>query len=466
MVETVDARDWPTKWRQGDLELDLSYEYEPGTDNDGVTVHVPLKALGQLRPEGFDWLVPGLREELIAGLLRSLPKDQRRQLVPVPELAGQVVRAVKPRSGPIGEIVAAEVLRLRGVRIDPALLDIRNLPGHLQMRFRVEDAQGKTLADEHDLKAVRTALKPKLREALTEASVSIERSGLREWPRVVEPTGDIPKVVALPGTGQAVRAYPTLADEGETVGVRVVENKVEQAQQMLAGTRRLLLILTPSPGKAVVKGLSSGAQLELAGVPYGGGAPAVIEDAFAAAVDALLTDAGGPTFELAQFERIRAAVAAGVAERTAAIVRDAVQVFVAARGVQAALDALPTGGELQTARDDVNHQLGLLIHPGFIAATGAGRLPDLVRYLNGHVARLQRAPAQIGVDRDRMHAIHAMEDELAAKAEALGGGPWPQHLIDAFWLTQELRLVQLSPGVVSRQGASAKKVRRLLAGAA
>ncbi|MEN0014683.1 MAG: DUF3418 domain-containing protein, partial [Solirubrobacteraceae bacterium] len=461
----VDARDWPTKWRQGDLELDLSYEYEPGTDNDGVTVHVPLVALGQLRPEGFDWLVPGLREELIAGLLRSLPKDQRRQLVPVPELAGQVVRGVKPRSGPIGEVVAKEVLRLRGVRIDPAALDIKNLPGHLQMRFRVEDAAGKTLADEHDLKAVRQALRPKLREALTEASSSIEKSGLREWPRVLEPTGDLPKVVALPGTGQAVRAYPTLVDEDGAVGVRVVETKEAQAQGMLAGTLRLLAILVPVPAKGATAGLGSGAMLELAGVPYGGGPAIVIEDAYAAAIASLLAAAGGPTFEAAQFERIRSQVAAGITDRTAAVVRDAVQVLAAARGAQDTLDGLPTGGELQDARDDVNHQLGLLIHPWFIKATGAERLPDLVRYLQGHVARLQRAPSQIGVDRDRMHAIHALEDELAAKAEALGNGPWPQPLIDAFWLTQELRLAQLSPGVATRGGPSAKKVRKLIAAA-
>ncbi len=471
MVESVDARDWPTKWRQGDLELDLSYEYEPGTDKDGVTVHVPLKALGQLRPEGFDWLVPGLREELIAGLLRSLPKDQRRQLVPVPELAGQIVRAVKPRSGPIGEIVAKEVVRLRGVRLDPALLDTKNLPGHLRMRFRIEDASGKILADDHDLPTVRKALKPKLREALTEASVSIEQSGLQAWPRVLEPTGDLPKVVALPGTGQAVRAYPTLVDENPaagpgagSVGVRVVESKEVQAQNMLAGTRRLLLLLVASPGAAVTKGLGTQAQLALAGVPYGGGAPAVIEDAFGAAVDALLAEAGGPTFELSKFERIAEHVASGVAARTEQILRGAVDVFIAAREVQLTLDGLPTGGELQDARDDVIHQLGLLIHPGWIGSTGGARLPDVVRYLQGHVARLQRAPSQIGVDRDRMRAIHAVEDEIAAKAEALGSAPWPQSMIDAFWLTQELRLIQLSPGVAARGGASAKKVRKLLAG--
>lgn len=465
MLGDVDARDWPTKWRQGDLELRLSYEYEPGTERDGVTVHVPLEALGQLRPDGFDWLVPGLREELVAGLLRTLPKEQRRALVPVPELAQQVVRGVKPRSGPIGEVVAAEVLRLRGVRIDPALLDPKGLPGHLQMRFRVEDSSGKTLADDHDLAKVRQQLRPKLQARLTEQAQVVERSGLREWP-AIDSAGNVPRVVALPGTGQAVRAYPTLVDEVDAIGVRVVATKAEQAVHMQAGTRRLLLLTIPSPAKAVVKQLSSRQQLVLAGAPYGGGAPAVLEDATACAVDALLAAAGGPVFEGAAFAALRERVAAGLVDMTVRVARDAAAALEAASRVQAALDQLPIGGELQEARDDINHQLGLLVHDGFLAATGAGHVGALVRYFDGMVQRLGRLPQQVPVDRDRMHAIHAMEDEVAAAAEALGpGAPWPPHLTAAFWAIQELRIVQLSPGVRAEGGPSAKKVRRLISGA-
>lgn len=460
----VDARDWPTKWRQGELELRLSYDYEPGTERDGVTVHVPLEALGQLRPDGFEWLVPGLREELVGALLRTLPKEQRRALVPVPELAQQIVRAVKPRSGSLAEIVAAEVLRQRGVRIDPALLDPRGLPGHLQMRFRVEAPDGKVLADGHDLAAVRRSLRPKLQERLTEQAQVIEQSGLTEWP-AVDSQGNLPQVVALPGTGQAVRAYPTLVDEGEAVGVRVVESREAQAAAMHAGTLRLLLLQVPSPAKAVLCQLSSPQQLILAGAPYAGGAPAVIEDATACAVASLMAEAGGATFTADGFAALRASVEAGLVERTVLVARGAVMALQAAGRAQTALDHLPVTAELQPARDDINHQLGLLVHDGFLAATGAEQLPALERYLEGMAQRLARIPSQIAVDRDRMHAIHALEDELAEAADALGpGAPWPPHLTAAFWAIQELRLIQLAPGVRAIGGPSAKKVRRLIAG--
>ncbi len=134
------------------------------------------------------------------------------------------------------------------------------------MRFRVEAPDGKVLADGHDLAAVRRSLRPKLQERLTEQAQVIEQSGLTEWP-AVDSQGNLPQVVALPGTGQAVRAYPTLVDEGDAVGVRVVESREAQAVSMHAGTLRLLLLQVPSPAKAVLRQLSSPQQLILAGAP-------------------------------------------------------------------------------------------------------------------------------------------------------------------------------------------------------
>jgi ATP-dependent helicase HrpA len=166
-------------------------------------------------------------------------------------------------------------------------------------------------------------------------------------------------------------------------------------------------------------------------------------------------------FEAAAFDAVRAKVAAGLVERTVRVARDAAAALEAASRAQDALDRLPIGGEVQEARDDINHQLGLLIHDGFLSATGATHVSALARYLDGMVQRLAGLPTKIPVDRDRMHAIHALEDELAAAAEALGpGAGWPPHLTAAFWTIQELRLVQLAPGTRAEGGPSSKKVRR------
>jgi ATP-dependent helicase HrpA len=84
-----DKADYPDQWRQGELTLRLTYQFEPGADADGVTVHIPLVELNQVAAAGFDWQIPGLREDLVTALIRSLPKSVRRNLVPVPTMPGR-----------------------------------------------------------------------------------------------------------------------------------------------------------------------------------------------------------------------------------------------------------------------------------------------------------------------------------------------------------------------------------------
>ncbi|MGH2948159.1 MAG: ATP-dependent RNA helicase HrpA, partial [Solirubrobacteraceae bacterium] len=221
-TDELDGR--PELWRQGDLTLRLSYRFEPGAEHDGVTVHVPLKAFPRLRPEGFDWLVPALRPELVTALIRSLPKDLRRRLVPVPDVAAEVVERLEPRRGPLVDAVARAIEEARGVAIPAGAFDRSRLPPHLRMTFRVEDEHGHKVAEGDDLARLHDEIRPRLRADLATATRSLEHTGLRAWT-----IGTLPRTVALPGTGQAVRAYPALVDEGETAGVRALETPAAQA---------------------------------------------------------------------------------------------------------------------------------------------------------------------------------------------------------------------------------------------
>ena len=186
----------PDVWTQGELELQLSYRFEPGSAHDGVTVHVPLKVLPQLRAAGFEWLVPALRSELVVALIRSLPKELRKRLVPVPEIAAKVLERLEPRRGPLLEALAAEIEAQRGVRIEVTDWDLARLPAYLKMTFSVEDEQGRVIASGQDLSALREQVRPKLRAALAAATRKLERTGQTTWT-----FGTIPKAVALPGHG-------------------------------------------------------------------------------------------------------------------------------------------------------------------------------------------------------------------------------------------------------------------------
>jgi ATP-dependent helicase HrpA len=457
-ADALDGR--PEVWRQGDLELALSYHFEPGSDRDGVTVHVPLRALPQLRPDGFEWLVPALREELVTSLLRSLPKDLRRPLVPIPDTAAQVLQALEPRRRPLLDALAREVERLRGVRVPPEAWDLARLPPHLRMTFRVQDERGRVVAEGKDLEALRAEARPRLRAELSSAAAGLERHGLRAWT-----IGALPRVVALPGTGQSVRGYPALVDEGDAVGVRVLDTEEAQQAAMLAGTRRLLLLTSPSPARHVLDRLSNAARLALAQAPHENLA-AVLDDATVAAVDALVARAGGPAWDEDGFARLRAQVAGDLADTTYEVVSAVVEILDAAQDVRRRLNALP-GAAPHEARQDVARQLGRLVHPGFVATTGAGRLSDVVRYLRAASRRLERLPDNPAGDRDRMRTVRELEEAYGRRRDAWPNGrPLPDALREVPWLLEELRVSHFAQGLGTRGPVSAKRIRRLLDAAA
>ncbi len=196
----VDERAFPSIWPQGDLALPLSYQYDPGADHDGVMVDIPLSVLPRVRPEGFDRLVPGLQEELVVALIRSLPKALRVPLVPAPDAARELVAwiaANEPawedtvRAGDMAPSFATVLSRaaraVRDVGVPDDAWDASRLPPHLRMRFRAVEQRGRAVSvvDEADdlvvlqrrlaarsEDAVRSAVRTAVRSALREASAS------------------------------------------------------------------------------------------------------------------------------------------------------------------------------------------------------------------------------------------------------------------------------------------------------
>src|SRR3954453_9936899 len=453
-ADALDARARPEAWKQGDLVLTLSYRFEPGAPDDGVSVHVPLTALGKLRPIGLDWLVPAFRLELVTALIRSLPKELRRPLVPVPDVAAAVLARRTPRRKPLRDALGRELEALRGGRIPRSAWDATRLPPHLRMHFSIEDERGRVIAAGDDLAALREEVAPRLRAELTARHPELERTGLRAWD-----IGTLPREIELRGSG--VRAYPALVDEGETAGVRVLESPEAQADAMRTGTRRLLQLTVRSPLCQVLDGLPKNAQLALAGAPHGS-VRALLEDAETAAIDGLVADAGGPAWDEAGFRRLRDRVAGDLHDRTRAIVLQAARILDLARAVGRRLDAL-TAEAVVPARRDVEAQLDRLLPAGFLTATGAARLGDLERYLQAAERRLERLPDNPARDLDRMHAIQELEALYRARvAERPPGRPLPVALREVPWMLEELRVNQFAQGLGTSGPVSSKRIRRVI----
>ncbi|MEO7429408.1 MAG: ATP-dependent RNA helicase HrpA, partial [Acidimicrobiales bacterium] len=243
---------FPEWVRVADVDVPLTYTDDPGADLDGVTVDVPLLLLDRVDEARLDWQVPGLRLELVTALLRALPKETRRVVGPVPDVARQVLKEVLPSDGPLLQVVAAAVARLAGHRVmwPAAVLD--QLPPHLRVTYRAVDDQGRPLAWSKDLAALQSRMATRLRAALAAAAPLAEVGGLRTWT-----VGTIPRSIEATHAGATITGYPALVDEGRSVALRVHPSDAEQRSAMWAGTRRLLLLGLGSPLRTLDGGLSN-----------------------------------------------------------------------------------------------------------------------------------------------------------------------------------------------------------------
>lgn len=350
----VDESSFPSTWPQGDLALPLTYQFQPGTDADGVTVHVPLVALARVRPEGFDWMVPGLREELVTATIRALPKPVRVQLVPAPDVARDVVGWLDAHTASWEDTVRAAdaapsyetafrqaVRALRDVDVPDGAVDLDRLPAHLRVTFRVVDDRGRVLDEGKELvalqrrlaartqDAVSTAVRTAVRDAMADArarsgatdgdggggpaagrggSAAVPGPGARAatpalpgfdgtdldtWPADL-PGGALPeRVETQDASGLTVRGYPALVEHGSGPAATVrVEVLADAGDQAVRHRRGLRRLLVRDVGLAAGRITSrwSGTQALTLAASPYPSTEALVADVQLAAVDRLLTE--------------------------------------------------------------------------------------------------------------------------------------------------------------------------------
>ncbi|MFI0817311.1 ATP-dependent RNA helicase HrpA [Streptomyces sp. NPDC021098] len=451
---------YPDSWRQGKLKFRVTYQFEPGADADGVTVHVPLQVLNQVTPDGFDWQIPGLREDLVTELIRSLPKPVRRHYVPAPNYAKRFLDATMPLQEPLTAALGRELHRMVGVRIEPEDWEPAKVPDHLKITFRVVDERRRKLAEDKDLEALKQRLKPKTRAAISKAfesskeAVGIEqRGGLTSWT-----VGTLPRTFETRRGGQPVKAYPALVDEGASVALRLFDTEPEQRQAMWRGTRRLILLQLPSnPAKFAQGKLSNQAKLALSSSPHGN-ITALFEDCVSAAADRLIAAHGGPVWDEESFRKLFDAVRADIADVTLDTVRKVQEVLAAWQACERRLKGIKSP-VLLPSLTDVREQLSELMTPGFVTAHGVRRLPDLMRYLVAVDRRLQQLPTHAERDRTRMAKVKEMRDEYAWLLEQFPAGrPVPPEALEIRWMIEELRVSYFAHALGTAYPVSDKRI--------
>ncbi|MEU1465525.1 ATP-dependent RNA helicase HrpA [Streptomyces sp. NPDC005727] len=469
-AEAVTKADYPDSWRQGPLKFRVTYQFEPGADADGVTVHIPLQVLNQVTDEGFDWQIPGLREEVVTELIRSLPKPVRRNYVPAPNYARAFLERAVPLQEPLTVTMARELRRMVGVPFDAEDFDWSKVPDHLRVTFRIVDERRRKIAEDKDLEALRLRLKPKAREALSQAAAasasrqggeSLERAGLTDWS-----IGTLSRVFETRRAGQPVKAYPALVDDGDTVSVRLFDTEAEQAEAMWKGTRRLILRNIPvNPAKFASDRLTNAQKLALSANPHGS-VQALFDDCAMAAADKLIADFGGPVWDEESYRKLYDKVRAEIVDTTVRTVGQVQQVLAAWQACERRLKAVSSPALLANLTD-VRKQLDALVKPGFVTWAGIRRLPDLMRYLVAADRRLQQMPSGVQRDTTRMEKVHEMQDEYAWLLEQLPQGrPVPRQVLDIRWMIEELRVSYFAHALGTAYPVSDKRIVKAIDAAA
>jgi ATP-dependent helicase HrpA len=448
--EGITRQAFPDFFQIQGARLKLEYHFEPGVDADGVTLNLPVQMLNQLSPARCEWLVPGLLHEKIVALMRGLPKQVRKQFVPLPDFAQAALEALEPGDLPLGEALGHYLHRISGVAVPPDAWDAAKLPAHLRMNFRLQDERGQVLAMGRDLAVLQAQWHDQAQERFARLPKhGLEREHLTDWD-----FGELPEEVKVKLKGLSLPGYPALVDTGQDTALHVFSDKSEALRAHRAGLRRLFALQAAPTLKQLRRqaGLSRELILYYAAL----GKPEDLKDDLAEAlVDEIFLASPWP-HNRAEFtqrlEQGRAMLFPQAAERLAVLEGVMRDYHALKRDFPVLADFDPSQvrelkdlARLQTSNmayreavEDIRAHLGQLVYPGFARHAPFAQLKHFPRYLKAIRLRLERLKQAPGKDAQRAAEFAPLWQAYCRRREAVSA---PDQALENFrWLLEELRV--------------------------
>ena len=451
--DRLSKADYPDTWSQGSMTLPLKYHFSPGDIDDGISVLIPVGILNQIDDDGFDWLIPALRFELIVALIKGLPKALRRNFVPAPNYAEACLAAMPAQEGRLTDALAKQLLRMTGVRLPEDAWQGVELPVHLTMNFKVLNEHNKVIKQGRSLDTLKAELQGKVKASIQKvAEKGIERDNIKTWDFQSIPTGYEKKVASM-----TIKAFPALVDKNNSVAIELFEQQALAEQAMLTGVSRLILINIPSPIKYLQQKLPNKAKLGLYFNPFGS-INDLLEDCILAACQHLVNQTQELPRDDKAFDTCKDFVRAEIADCVLAAAIKVEKALSLSHDIRKKMKGSVPLNVIQS-HGDIKAQLDKLVFKGFVTASGISRLDDIIRYLNAIVRRLEKLPIDPNQDRLKMIEIEktvTAYQEVVAKQRK--GQPLPKALVDTKWMIEELKVSLYAQNLKTAYPISAKRI--------
>lgn len=431
--------------------LKLDYLFEPGNEYDGVTVNIPLLLLNQFSDQDFERLVPGLLQEKIEALIRSLPRKLRKNFVPVNEFAGACLERMDPDIDLLSSLQKS-LLAMTGVTVPVSEWNPASLETHLQMHYALYDGK-KYISRSHNLESLQRQFGEQAREHFdhrVQHDDSITRSGLLDWD-----FESLPESIAIKQGGQSIRAYPALVDYEDSVSIELFETQNEAGFYHGTGIARLFYLQLGDSIKYLKKQLPQIAQSALMYVALGTKTE-LIEDILMSAVHQCFMDklpASRQQFSNA-LERNRNQFVGSASELSELIYR----ILSLRQEVRAALEY----SQLTAShKQDIEAQLEGLIYPGFIRDIEPSQLARLPAYLQGMLKRLHSDKSPTQRMENQLESIQCYRQQYLQFYEL---ADYDFNKLDELrWMIEEFRIACFAQPMKTRMPVSEKKIEKQIA---
>lgn len=475
-ISLIEEEQYPEFWQQGNLRLQLSYVFDIGSERDGVTVHIPVTVLNQIRADDFLWQIEGLRQELFAALIRSLPKRLRRNLIPAPEYAkalneslsvytqlinpreqtavsslppapgkkhqaavqaqakSEIANKARAKVDNLFVVVARELTRMGGELISADDFDKSMIEPYLFMNFAIEGVKGEELAFGKDFNLLAERLQSTAREALHQVVKTHQiKPPAQSWDY-----GTIKRQQVTTQGTLKITAYPALTDRGEGVTLELYDSLERQAKAMRQGAIKLLALSLKTPTAYLETHLPNRSKLAMYYQPLGT-IKELIFDLMMCAIGNIMDRNGGTPWDEEHFARLKEIVRGELNDEALAVAKLIEKSLMKAHELKHLLKG-NISLELTRTYSDLNHQLDALVYKGFISESGMEHLHELPRYLEAAVERVSRAQRDVVRDQICMRTLENVEDEYLKVMHSYHAELMPQPLKDVKWMIQELRV--------------------------